>query len=159
MEKDEFDFEVEYEKLKENYDLPELEKLCEDFDVEKILDKETIFLIREIRRTMNDKISAYIHLFEMLINPSGPPMFVFRILKNMSAEEKEEIQNFYKTLSKTQLKVMKLDTVYSEKDEANFIIETFSVWQDMKKKIHKLFSSFEENFEKDDTSKGRSYFD
>jgi len=159
QDQDDFDFEAEYEELKLKHNLPDFKALAEDFDIEKIADKETIFLAREVRRAINEKITAYIHLFETLINPTSPPMFVFKILKNMSEQEKEQIQEFYKVLSKTQIEIMKLDTVYSEKDEVKFINKTFKVWQEMKTKIYSLFASFEINFENDDISKKRSYFD
>ncbi|NPE26846.1 hypothetical protein HNV12_02480 [Methanococcoides sp. SA1] len=152
-------FEEDYTNLAKQYNLPDFERLSQDFDIEKISDKETGYLAREIRRTINEKISAYIHLFETLINPQSPPMFVFKILKNMSKKEKEQIQEFYKILSKTQIEIMKLDTIYSEESEAAFIKHSFQTWQEMKSKINKLFESFETNFENGDTSKERSYFD
>jgi hypothetical protein len=54
---------------------------------------------------------------------------------------------------------MKLDIIYSEKEEVNFINETFKIWQEIKPGIHTLFESFETNFENGKTSKERSYFD
>lgn len=159
QEQERFDFEKDYEKLKEHYGLPELEALAEDFDIEKIMDKETAFLVREIRRTINEKVTAYIHLFETLINPASPPLFVFKILKSMGTKEKEKIQEFYKILSKTQIEVMKLDTVYSEEKEAKFIAEVFNAWQEIKVEVYKLLEFFEANFENGELSKGRSYFD
>ena len=158
QESKQFDFEVVYADLEKEYDLPKFELLADDFDIEKIQEKETGYLAREIRRAMNEKITAYIHLFETLINPQSPPMFVFKILKNISTKEKEAIQGFYKSLSKTQIEIMKLDTVYSEKNEAEFIKQTSQMWQEMKPKIFKLFESLESNFENDDASKGQSYF-
>jgi hypothetical protein len=156
---EEFEFEEYYAELKKQYDLPEFVALAQDFDIEKIAEKETGFLAREIRRTINEKITAYLHLLETLINPSSPPMFIYKVLKSISASEKEKIQGFYKTLSRIQIKTMKLDTVYSEKDEIDFINETFKIWQDMKVEIHALFESFEKNFENGSASKERSYFD
>jgi hypothetical protein len=158
MESPEFDFEKEYNKLKEKHNLPEFTKLAEDFDIEKIQDKETTFLLREIRRAINEKISAYINLFENLINPNAPPMFVFSILRNISTKNKDTIKETYKTLSKTQIEVMKLDTIYNETAEAKFINDTFNTWQTLKPTIHKLIKDFEASFETDDTSKKRSYF-
>ncbi|MEK0348131.1 MAG: hypothetical protein QQN44_07365, partial [Nitrosopumilus sp.] len=81
MENEEFDFESAYNELKQKHDLPEFKRLAEDFDIEKISDKEPLFLIREIRRAINEKITAYINLFENLINPNAPPMFIFSILR------------------------------------------------------------------------------
>jgi hypothetical protein len=158
-EEDQFDFEAEYEGLRKKHNMPDFEALAKDFDIEKIADKETVFLAREIRRSINEKIISYIHLFETLINPNVPPMFVFKILKNMSSQEKESIQEFYKILSRTQLEIMKLDTIYSEENEIRFINKNFKIWQEIKTKIYTLFESFESNFENNDTLKERSYFD
>jgi len=154
-----FDLEREYKLLRTKYSLPEFEEITQDFDVEKLYDKETLFLAREIRRTINEKITAYTHLFETLINPASPPMFVFQILKNVSTRDKEVMQYLYKTLSKIQLKTMKLDTTYSEKNEIDFINDTFEIWQNIKPKIYGLFESFEKNFENGNISKKQSYFD
>lgn len=158
-QEEEFELEEYYNELKQQHNLPDFVALSQDFDIEKIVEKETAFLAREIRRAINEKITAYLHLFETLINPSSPPMFIFKVLKNISTQEKEKIQELYKTLSKTQIKTMKLDTIYSEKEEVNFINETFKIWQEIKPEIHALFVSFEVNFENGKTSKERSYFD
>lgn len=153
-----FDLEKEYAKLEKKYNLPDFETLSQDFDMEKVAEKEPIFLAREIRRSMNEKITAYIQLFETLTNPGGSPMFVFKIIKNISEKQKKQIQEFYKILSKMQIEIMKRDTIYSEKGEVDFINNTFKIWQKMKLEIHSLFKSFETNFENDETAKGRSYF-
>jgi hypothetical protein len=154
----ELNFEELYNELKKEHDIPEFNKLAQDFDIEKIQDKETTFLLREIRRAINEKISAYIQLFETLINPNAPPMFVFSILRNISTKDKDTIKQTYKTLSKTQIEIMKLDTIYNEKQEAKFINDTFNTWQELKPTIHKLIEDFEASFETDDTTKKRSYF-
>lgn len=158
MENDEFDLKSAYEELGTKYDLPEFEKLSEDFDVEKNIDKESTFLIRDIRRVAVEKTSAYLQLFETLINPSAPPMFVFSILRNVSSEDKDVIKEIYKILSKLQIEAMKLDIIYNEKSEAKFINEIFNMWQESKPTIYRLIEKFEMNFESDDISKKRSYF-
>jgi len=158
MENKEFDFESAYNKLKEKHNLPEFKRLAEDFDIEKISDKEPLLLIREIRKTINEKLLAYIHLFETLINPSAPPMFIFSVLRGIKEEDKESIREIYKKLSKLQIEVMKLDTIYSEQGEIKFIKDTFAEWQDLKKIIYKIIENLDENIEKDDSSRKRGYF-
>ena len=162
MEKDEKEIkelEDDYSKLKSKYDLPEFEKLCEDFDVEKLVEKDTMFLLRNIRRTINEKLAAYINLFESLINPSSPPIFVFSILRGLSTEDKERMREIYKKLSRTQLQVMKLDVQYAETLEAKFISSSFKLWQSIKPEILEIVKSFERNFEKDNEAKKSTYFD
>ena len=159
MEDTKFDLKSAYDEIKQKHNLPEFEKLAEDFDIEKNVDKESIFLIREIRRTINEKITAYLHLFETLINPNAPPMFIFSILRNNSDKNKDIVREIYKILSKIQIEAMKLDTIYGEDAEIKFIKETFVVWQELKLKIYKLIENFEANFEENETSQNRSYFD
>ncbi|MBU2577086.1 MAG: hypothetical protein KKF50_05190 [Nanoarchaeota archaeon] len=159
MEDKEFDLESEYNGLKEKHSLPDFKKLAEDFDVEKISEKESSFLIREIRRIINEKLSAYMHLFETLINPSAPPMFIFSVLRGIKEEDKESIKEIYKKLSRLQIKAMKLDTIYSEQGEVEFVKTSFTEWQDLKKTIYRIIEQFGENIEKSDNSKKRSYFD
>lgn len=158
-EKEDNDFEEEFLKLKEKYELPSFEKLCEDFDIEKLSEKDSMFLLRDIRRTMNEKLTAYVNLLENLINPTAPPIFVFSILRGIDNKDRTLMRDVYKSLAGTQLKVMRLDTQYNEAEEAKFILESFKVWQTMKPKLLKLIEGFKDNFEKDVESKKTSYFD
>jgi len=158
MEKEDFDFAAAYSELEKKYGLPEFRKMAEDFDIEKTFEKEPTFLVREIRRVISEKLSAYMHLFETLINPSATPMFIFSVLRGIREEDKELIKEIYKKFTKLQIKVLKLDTVYSEEDEVEFIKTSFSEWQDLKKKIYGLIEKFDENVEKEDSSEKRGYF-
>ena len=158
MENEEFDLESAYNELREKHGFPEFNKFGRDFDIEKISEKESIFLIREIRRTINEKLSAYMHLFETLINPSAPPMFIFSALRGIGEEDKELIKEIYKELSKLQIEVMKLDTIYSEESEIAFVNKSFDRWQELKKTIYGIIERFDENMENEDSSKKRGYF-
>lgn len=148
----------EYKKIEEKFNLPAFEKLVEEFDVEKISEKEEGLLIRDIRRAVTEKISGYLHLFEMLMNPSSPPMFVFSFMKNLSEQDKKEIKEIYKELSRLQIHTIKLDTMYDENKEAEFIKKTYTLWQNLKKKVYSLVETFEKEFEKNSETKEKSYF-
>jgi len=154
----EMSFVEEYEELGKKYGLPEFEKLAEDFDIEKVAEKESSFILREIRRMIHEKLSAYLSLFEMLINPSAPPMFMFSVLKKANGESKEIIKSVYKELTTLQITIMKLDTVYSEKSEAEFISYSFKEWQKIKPQIYDLVESFEKSMDQSDNLKKTSYF-
>jgi hypothetical protein len=148
----------DYDNLKGKYNLPSFEQLAEDFDIEKICEKPSSFLLREIRRAISEKLIAYHHLFETLINPSSPPMFVFSVLKNTNDEDKKLLKEVYKKLSRSQISAMKLDTIYSEQAEADFIKSSFTTWQDLKVKIHNLMEKFDKEFEKEHGTDKRGYF-
>jgi len=147
-----------YRKIEEKLSLPSFEKLHEDFDMEKLLEKEEGLLIRDVRRVIAEKVAGYLHLFETLINPTSPPMFVFAFMKNLSDKDKKEIKDIYKELSRLQIQTIKLDTVYEEKNEISFIKKTYSEWQGIKKKVYALVEIFEKEFEKNSETKEKSYF-
>ena len=155
---DDFDFEKIYKVLEKKYDLPTIGLLSEDFDIEKITDKETEFTLREIRRTMNEKFSAYLHFCENLINPSGQPMFLFSIIRNISDNDKTKIKEIYNELAKFQIEILKLDTIYSEENEASFIKNSFEKWQILKQDFYKIVEKFEEKFEETENTNKSAYF-
>jgi hypothetical protein len=159
MEEKDFEkFVEEYEVVEKKYGLPSFEKMQEDFDIGKLAEKEGGIFIRGVRRVIAEKIAGYLHFFETLLNPSSPPMFVFSFLKNLKESDKKEIKEIYKELARMQIKLIKMDTMYSEKTEIEFIKKTFSDWQKIKKQIYALVEIFEKEFEKSAVDKERSYF-
>lgn len=165
METDKKDEEKNINEIKKIYldyskkfNLPEINLLMEDFDIVKFLDKDSEFLLRDIRRGMGEKITAYLHLFETFVNPSSPPVFVFSFLKNLSQKEKEMIRSIYKELTRLQIQAMKLDTIYDEEKESQYISHAAKKWIELKKEIFDLISLFEKEFEKNVEEKEKSYF-
>jgi len=148
----------EYENLAKKHDLPDFREMAEDFEIEKVLEKEAVFLIRDIRRTMAERVSGYLHLFENLINPSSPHVLIFSILKNMKEEERKKMRKIYQQLAKIQLDALKLDTIYDENNEADYILKTFGEWQQLKKEIHSLLGNLSEELKENFGSKENSYF-
>jgi hypothetical protein len=132
--------------------------MAKEFEIEKVSEKETEFLLREIRRVVIEKISAYIHLFETILSPSSGSLLIFSILKNLNEEDKKTIRSIYKKLTKTQISAIRLDTSYDEILEAEFINKMYKEWQELKKPIIELFEKFEKNFETDISPGNNGYF-
>lgn len=149
----------EFSKLEKKYKLPEFKKLNEEFDIEKIAGKETDFILREIRKSIADKIISYIRFLEILINPAnGGPMFFFMIVKGMNANNKNLVDEIYKKLARFELDAISLDNNYSEKSEAEFIEKIYKEWQSIKEEIEQLSSILKENWEKEAEKSEKSYF-
>ena len=151
------EFEENYNKLKKKYDLPELKILNQEFDIEKIANKDSSFILREIRRAMSERIVSYLHLFESFMNPSSTPMYIFSVLKKVEPAKKENMKKIYKRLAKLQLLMLKLDTVYDEEAEANAIKIFLETWEKNNKEIYSIFDELEKKFEKDEDAITRSY--
>lgn len=159
MEEKDIDFEEFYEKVRLKYSLPSFKEISEDFNIEKIDDKEPDFLIRDIRRAINEKLSAYMHFFESMINPASSSIFLFSMLRGVSDSDKSKMKEIYEQIARIQIDFMKLDLVYDEKKEADFVKRVFLIWQKMKFDILALVDNFGVNFDKDLVSKNDSYFD
>ncbi|MDO8517358.1 MAG: hypothetical protein Q7S33_04515 [Nanoarchaeota archaeon] len=149
---------LDYAKFQEKYNLPTFEKLSEDFEIEKLIEKESIFLLKDISKVIFEKIGFYLRMLENLVNPSGHSMSIFLILKNLNEDDKEEINKIYRRLSKIELKTMKIDLVHDEKKEAEFIKETYNEWNEIKLQLYKLTEKFEKGFEENNKPAKNDYF-
>lgn len=149
-----------YKIIQENFSLPTFEELNEDFQIEKIQENETEFLVREVRKYIAEKFSGYLRLIETLIQPSNAQMFVFYMVKSISNEDFSILQDIYKKLAKKEIEIIELDVLYNLDKEVEFIKSSYSLWQETKIKLLKIIEkmkiNFEENFK--ESKKDRNYF-
>jgi len=129
-----------YEKLKIRYKLPSFNELNTDFEIEKLQDRETDFLLRQIRRAMIEKIAVVLRFLEIIVNPTEgqAPLYVFSVIKNISPEMKKIIEKVYKELTVIELGSLSLDIDYDEKNEAKFISEICKKWPLIKKDLKEI---------------------
>ena len=148
----------DYLKVQEKYNLPSFENLNEDFQIEKIAEVETDILVREIRKFIADKFSNYLRFVETILNPSNAPMFVFSIVKSIGVEEKKKLVEIYKELTKTEIRLIELDTDFFEEKEAEFIKEAYEIWQKIKKDVLEVVEVIKKNLDNKFEVNGKSYF-
>lgn len=148
----------EYAKLQKKYALPDFEKLNKDFQIEKVAESETDFLIREIRRVMAEKFANYLRFTETILNPVNAPMFVFSIIKTMGAEEKKRLTEVYKKLAKIEISLIELDVEFSEERDARFIKEAYKFWQEIKGDVLKTLDAVKKNWDNKFEVNKKGYF-
>ncbi len=137
----------EYEKYKIKYNLPNFEKINEDFEIEKLQGKETDLFLREVRRSIIDKIVAYLRFIETFINPVNAPLLFLTLIKSLEASERKSLHELYLRLGKFEIESVVLDNVYDEKKESEFIKKIFKEWQETKKEFDKVVQSMMKNME------------
>ena len=147
----------EYSKIQEKYGLPNFSKLNEDFRIEKTAQTETDFLVREIRESMGETLENFLRFVEAILNPVNVPMFLFPIIKSLNVEEKNKLSEIYKKLSKLEIDSMKLID-YSEKKEAEFIKNSYKIWQEIKKDFLKIIEAVENKTEAKVEKSEKGYF-
>lgn len=148
----------EYKKIQNKYGLPDFDSMNQDFQIEKIAEFKTLLLIREIRKFMADKFSNYLKFIEEILHPVSSQMFVFSIIKSLSLEEKTKLTEIYKKLVKIEVRLIELDLEFFEKKEADFIKETYSLWQEIKKEFLFVLDKIKKNWDNKLEGNSRAYF-
>ena len=147
----------EYSKIQKKYALPDFDKLNEDFKIEKVAQEETELLVREIRETIGETLENFLRFVEAILNPVNVPMFLFPIIKSLNSEEKNKLSEIYKKLSKLEVEAMKLID-YSEKKEAEFIKNSYKLWQEIKKDFVKIIEAVEKKLDTKIEKTEKGYF-
>lgn len=145
----------EYSAFQSKYNLPAFQQINEDFQVEKVADSETDFVLREIRIAMTEKFLTYLRFTESIINPSNAPMFIFAVVKTFGTKEKEKLAELYNKLAKIDMDLIEMDLQYSEIKEAETIKRYYSLWQDIKKDFIGIVEVIKNNWDnKSEKEKG-----
>ena len=147
-----------YKVIQGKYKLPGFAYLNENFEIEKLAENETDFLLREIREIILEKAVAYLRFIEMLLNPSNAPMFFFSLVKNFSLDDKKAMQGLYEKLVDFEIEGMGLSNEYSEKNEAEFIRSMNKKWDAVKSDMASLTSSIKANWKVKKEGRERNYF-
>ena len=152
------DLKKEYNELQKKYRLPIFDELNNDFQIEKISENETDFLLKEIRKLIAERFFNYLRFVESLLNPINVPMFVFSIVKTFSEKEKEKLTDVYKKLAKNEVELIELDIESTEEKEANFIKESYKLWQGIQKDILDVVKVIKKNWDAKSETNKKDYF-
>jgi len=147
-----------YKKLQEKYNLPSFEELNQEFYIEKVVEFETEFLTREIRRFIADKIYNYIRFVETILNPANAPMFIFSVIKSMTPEDKKKFNDIYDKLAEIDIELIKLDIESSEKRDAEFINSISISWKEIKKELVDVIGRLKKGKNGEEKDRGSGYF-
>lgn len=146
----------QYEAFVQKYKLPNFNELNENFEVDKI-ERDTDFVLRAIRKLMMEKVVNSLGFMEMLLSQANVPGIYLPFVKSMSQEDKQSVENIYKTLGDLSLSSLDLEIDYSEKGEAELIKKTFEGWNSIKPEFRKILAKVKNpifnGFKKD-----RSYY-
>src|SRR3989344_2276427 len=96
MKEKEFNVDVEYGKLKDQFNLPNFKDLNSEFELSDISEGE--FLLRSIRRRLCEKIDEFSNIIEGFIFPQSASLANFYEVKFLSDDEREKLSNLFKRL-------------------------------------------------------------
>jgi len=148
----------EYLKKQKKYNFVDFKLMNEDFQIERISEIETEYLVRELRKFIAEKFSNYLRFVETILNPTNASMLVFYFIKSMSVEDKKILRDIYKKLAENEITILELDIEFNEKREAEYIKNSFNLWQDMKKDLLDVISSIKKNLGSKFETNNKDYF-
>lgn len=147
MSKD-FDIQESYKKLQSKHKLPSFEELEDDFEL-SFIDyklKNDLLLLRSIRRKINEKVIFFCRIIEGLIYPQQASIISMIEGKQLTEDEKFNIEKFYKKLMYYERESLKLDVMPDEKKSAEYVINVNKLWKqfkvDMVNVVEKMQSSW-----------------
>ena len=147
-----------YNDLSKKHKVPSFEKLNEYFEIDRI-ERDTDYILREVRKAMMEKIIGYVRFLEMILNPSqAPPMFIM-FMKGITEKERGMVNDVYKSFIELELKSLKLEIDYSEEHEVETINLIFETWGEKRKVLKDIIGFFEKNWKTEKIDKKtRGYY-
>ena len=126
--------EEEYKKLK--YNLPDFKKLDEEFEISNIQGLEDKkFLLRFIRRKVNEKIIFFCRIIESILYPQSPNYISMVESRIFTEEEKQNMAELYKKLMHYEKESLILDVESDDKQSTKYINEVLNDWTEIKKQL------------------------
>ncbi len=155
MKEDKFDLKEEYNKLKK---LPRFEDLNDEFELSSANIKDENFLIRNIRRRLNEKVIFYCRIIEGLLYPNANNLMGMLEVKSFDEKEKEKITRLYKKLMEFERESLMLDVNPDEKKETEFINILFKEWKKFKEEMIQVTKKMKESWHLEEKEQKDNYF-
>lgn len=137
--------------------MPSFDELNRDFEIEKIENQDTDFVLRTIRKKMMEKIVNSTGFLEMLMNPVNSPRMYQNCVRSLNSEDMKLVEKIYSLFSKIILEALQLEVEYSEKREAEMIRHIYNNWNMMKSSFNAVLQRLK-CLEISDIKKEKSYF-
>ncbi len=149
----------EYDKLRKEHDLASFDDMNNVFDIGKI-ERDSGNLLRDVRKLCSEKVSHYLRLLELMLNPGqASPMFLV-LLKEITAQDKKVMDIIFNSFIELEITSYKLDITYSAEQESIFIKKVYSIWKERSPEIVHLIGILERNWKSVNKQqlKSRDYF-
>ena len=137
-----------YEALKGKYQLPAFDAVNHEFEISSF--ESDVFLLREIRRRITEKIEFFGSVLESLLQPdtaSVAHMHEYRVLDDA---KRKTLSSLYKDLMVLYRTAMIAECRLDEKEDASFIKSIMEKWPNLRKEMEKVFIQLKGSWITDD---------
>ena len=134
----------DYEGLAKKYNLPSFDSLNNEFEIITI-EKED-FLLREIRRKIDEKIELYIKFLESLLQPDTVSLSDIYEYRFFDDKERHDIFELFRKLMFFSRYSIETSITEDNKKSAEFINRLWEEWEDLKNKFSSLVKKTKEDW-------------
>lgn len=156
MEEDKFDIKEGYNKLK--HKLPKFEDIDNEFELSTANIKDEAFLIRSVRRRLNDKIIFYCRIIEGLLYPNTNNFIGMMEVKAFDDSEKTKMTKIYKKLMEFERESLSIDVNPDEKKDFDFINRLFKEWKNFKEELINITKKMKNSWHLEEKEEKDVYF-
>jgi len=153
------EFRKAYEDLQRKHELPNFDDMNGVFDIGKIKRDSGNFL-RDIRRMMGEKVSYYMRLMEVMINPSQAPPTFLMLLKEITKDDKKVLDSVFTAFMDIEISSYKLNVNSTDAEEVDFINKIYKIWNEKTHELIKIIDILDRNWKQVDKlpKQSRGYF-
>ena len=150
------DLHEHYNKLKEQFNLPEFDALNHEFEIETI--EAESFLLRNLRRKVIEKLESVSKVLEDILQPDQH-LCSLTECKYFNDDEKKEVFELYRKIMVILRQSLRAEIVDGDKENADFIIMLFQEWNNIKDDLIKITTKLVDSWEHESESESRiEYF-
>lgn len=161
MAKDDFDFKKEYEKLKKKYSsLPDFKRLNDQFEFSAMKDfpEDKEFLLRNIRRKINDRFVNLSRFIEEVLNPNPGSIVGITESKNFNIKDRERLRDLLKNLMLLERKSLLLEIEFDNNREVEFIKNALNSWNGIKSDFKPFIKTMMDSWDTEEEKQTNHYF-
>ena len=143
------------EKIKDVYGklrpkLPTYALINKDFEISRISEVNKDFVLRDIRRKMNEKVIFFCRVIEGLLFPTQPNAISMHEGKFFDEDERKKLLDAYKNLMRYERESVRLDVEGNERDEAGYINNLAKNWMEYKKYMKEVTKTMKDAWSKEE---------
>lgn len=141
------EIEKEYVRLSSKHKLPRFQEIDAEFEI-SCLESEK-FLLKNILKSIGEKLEFYIDIFGGIVHPDGTSMSSMYEMRFFLDTEKNEMYILFKKMMKFHRQIIEIVLMNNDYEQAKFLNEFVSEWREMKKKLAIYLSKMKDAWEKE----------
>ena len=139
----------EYDELRKKYKLPSFDEVNYEFEISALDVNKIPSLSRGILRAICNKMGLLLNYVEPVISPNPQGLHGYIEIQNTTNDEKKEIFEFYKDLSKKYHKAYSTELTEKEEEIIKEIKNVLKYWDSVRVRFKKISEVINKAWEKE----------